>query len=140
MSSPSDRCCAVDAVQHIVPFGSDPEIHMLTKPATQGKTLLADDHPSVVEDLRAVLQPEFEVIATVGNGCSLITGGNVHARCDRHRHRDVGDAWNYGRGRDPAASLGNTNQETPDGTPVSDLIMPDECRGGRSPKVFGSQN
>ena len=77
MSSPSDRCCAVGAVQHIVPFGSDPEIHMLTKPAKQAKILLADDHPSVVEDLRAVLQPEFEVIATFGNSCSLITAGET---------------------------------------------------------------
>lgn len=49
MSSPSDRCCAVDSVQHIVPFGSDPEIHMLTKPAKQGKILLADDHPWVLK-------------------------------------------------------------------------------------------
>jgi DNA-binding NarL/FixJ family response regulator len=39
--------------------------------------LLADDHPSVVEDLRAVLQPEFEVIATVGNGCSLNTAAET---------------------------------------------------------------
>jgi DNA-binding NarL/FixJ family response regulator len=77
MSSPSDRCCAVDAVQHIVPFGFDPEIHMLTKPAKQGKILLADDHPSVVEDPRAVPQPEFEVIATVGNGCSLIAAAEM---------------------------------------------------------------
>jgi hypothetical protein len=37
MSSPSDRCCAVEAVQHIVPFGSDPEIHMLTKPRSRQK-------------------------------------------------------------------------------------------------------
>lgn len=55
MSSPSDRCCAVDSVQHIVPFGSDPEIHMLTKPAKQGKILLADDHPWVLNKLPSVM-------------------------------------------------------------------------------------
>lgn len=30
-----------------------------------------------VEDLRAVLQPEFEVIATVGNDCSLIAAAEM---------------------------------------------------------------
>ena len=33
---------------------------------------MADDHPAVVKDLCAVLQPEFDVIATVENGVALL--------------------------------------------------------------------
>jgi len=33
---------------------------------------LADDHPAVLKDLCAVLQPEFDVIATVENGVALL--------------------------------------------------------------------
>jgi DNA-binding NarL/FixJ family response regulator len=36
------------------------------------RVLLADDHPAVAEQLRGVLEPEFEVIATVGDGHALI--------------------------------------------------------------------
>ncbi|MGZ9188214.1 MAG: response regulator [Candidatus Binatia bacterium] len=38
----------------------------------RARVLLADDHPAVVKDLSAVLQPEFDVIATVDNGAALI--------------------------------------------------------------------
>jgi len=38
----------------------------------RARVLLADDHPAVVKDLCAVLQPEFDVIATVENGVALL--------------------------------------------------------------------
>jgi DNA-binding NarL/FixJ family response regulator len=40
---------------------------------TRVRVLLADDHAAVAEQLRGVLEPEFEVVATVGDGLSLIT-------------------------------------------------------------------
>jgi DNA-binding NarL/FixJ family response regulator len=36
------------------------------------RVLVADDHPAVAEGLRAVLEPEFDVIATVGDGHALV--------------------------------------------------------------------
>ncbi|MCI0356753.1 MAG: response regulator transcription factor, partial [Acidobacteria bacterium] len=36
------------------------------------RVLLADDHAAVVEQLRSVLEPEFEVVATVGDGHALL--------------------------------------------------------------------
>jgi DNA-binding NarL/FixJ family response regulator len=36
------------------------------------RVLVADDHLAVVECLRAVLEPEFNVIATVGDGNALV--------------------------------------------------------------------
>jgi DNA-binding NarL/FixJ family response regulator len=43
------------------------------KKNTRARVLLADDHPAVAEDLRALLEPEFDVIATVGDGYGLMT-------------------------------------------------------------------
>jgi DNA-binding NarL/FixJ family response regulator len=39
---------------------------------TRARVILADDHPEVVEDLRALVESEFEVVATVGNGNALV--------------------------------------------------------------------
>ena len=36
------------------------------------RVLVADDHPAVAAGLRAVLEPEFDVIATVGDGNALV--------------------------------------------------------------------
>jgi DNA-binding NarL/FixJ family response regulator len=36
------------------------------------RVLVADDHPAVAESLRAVLEPEFDVIAIVGDGNALV--------------------------------------------------------------------
>jgi DNA-binding NarL/FixJ family response regulator len=36
------------------------------------RVLVADDHPAVAEGLRAVLEPEFDVIATVDDGHALV--------------------------------------------------------------------
>ena len=36
------------------------------------RVLLADDHPAVVRDLSAVLQPEFDISATVEIGAALL--------------------------------------------------------------------
>ena len=36
------------------------------------RVLLAEDHPSVAEQLRGVLEPEFEVVATVSDGLALV--------------------------------------------------------------------
>ena len=43
-----------------------------SKTGRRARVLLADDHPAVVKDLCAVLQPEFDVIATVENGVALL--------------------------------------------------------------------
>ena len=43
-----------------------------SKKGQRARVLLADDHPAVVKDLCAVLQPEFDVIATVANGVALL--------------------------------------------------------------------
>ena len=47
------------------------------KENTCARVLLADDHPSVAKDLRAVLEPEFDVIATVGDGYGLVTAAET---------------------------------------------------------------
>ena len=36
------------------------------------RIILADDHPQVVTELRAVLEEEFDVVATVGDGNALV--------------------------------------------------------------------
>ena len=38
----------------------------------RARVLLADDHPEVLQYLRAVVEREFEVVATVGDGHALI--------------------------------------------------------------------
>ena len=38
----------------------------------RARVLLADDHPAVAKELCALLQPEFDVIATVGDGDALL--------------------------------------------------------------------
>jgi DNA-binding NarL/FixJ family response regulator len=43
----------------------------------RGRVLLAEDHPAVAEDLRAVLEPEFDVIATVGDGYGLVAAADT---------------------------------------------------------------
>ena len=45
----------------------------------RARVILADDHPGVVEDLRAVLEPEFEVVATVGDGNALVAAAETLA-------------------------------------------------------------
>jgi DNA-binding NarL/FixJ family response regulator len=39
--------------------------------------LLADDHAAVVEQLRGVLEPEFEVAAVVGDGRALVEAADA---------------------------------------------------------------
>jgi DNA-binding NarL/FixJ family response regulator len=51
---------------------------MLNRKANTGaRVLLADDHPAVAEDLRAVLELEFDVIATVSDGYGLVAAANT---------------------------------------------------------------
>lgn len=38
----------------------------------RARIILADDHPEVVTELRAVLEQEFDVVATVGDGNALV--------------------------------------------------------------------
>ena len=45
----------------------------------RARVILADDHPEVVEDLRALVEPEFEVVATVGDGNALISAAEAFA-------------------------------------------------------------
>ena len=41
--------------------------------------LLADDHPAVATELYALLEPEFDVIATVGDGDALLAAAHALA-------------------------------------------------------------
>jgi DNA-binding NarL/FixJ family response regulator len=41
------------------------------------RVLVADDHPAVAAGLRAVLEPEFDVIATVGDGHALVAAATT---------------------------------------------------------------
>jgi len=43
----------------------------------RARVLLADDHPAVIKDLCALLQPEFDVIATVEDGNALIASAEA---------------------------------------------------------------
>ena len=45
----------------------------------RARVLLADDHPEVIEYLRAVVEREFEVIATVGDGHALVAAAEALA-------------------------------------------------------------
>lgn len=45
----------------------------------RARVLLADDHPKVVADLRALVEPEFEVVATVGDGHALVAAAETFA-------------------------------------------------------------
>ena len=47
------------------------------KKARRARILLADDHPVVVKDLCALLQPEFEIVATVGDGNALVAAAEA---------------------------------------------------------------
>jgi DNA-binding NarL/FixJ family response regulator len=42
------------------------------------RVLLADDHPILAEGLRALLEPEFEVVAVVADGRELLAAANKH--------------------------------------------------------------
>jgi len=43
----------------------------------RARVILADDHPEVVEDIRALVEPEFEVVATVGDGNALVAAAET---------------------------------------------------------------
>src|SRR5262245_3417079 len=43
----------------------------------RARVLLAEDHPAVAEDLRALLALEFDVIATVGDGDGLVAAADT---------------------------------------------------------------
>ena len=47
------------------------------KKARRARIVLADDHPAVVKDLCAVLEPEFEIVATVGDGNALVAAAEA---------------------------------------------------------------
>jgi DNA-binding NarL/FixJ family response regulator len=49
------------------------------KEKNRARVLLADDHPAVVEDLRGLMEPEFEVVATVGDGHALVAAAETLA-------------------------------------------------------------
>ena len=49
------------------------------KEEIRARVLLADDHPAVIESLRAVVEPEFEVVATVGDGNALVAAAEALA-------------------------------------------------------------
>jgi DNA-binding NarL/FixJ family response regulator len=38
----------------------------------RARVILADDHPDVVESLSSLVEPEFDVVATVGDGNALV--------------------------------------------------------------------
>lgn len=39
----------------------------------QARIIIADDHPGVLEDIRDLLEPEFDVVRTVGDGDLLVS-------------------------------------------------------------------
>jgi DNA-binding NarL/FixJ family response regulator len=41
------------------------------------RVLLADDHAAIADQLRAVLEPEFEVIAIIGDGDTLLAAAET---------------------------------------------------------------
>src|SRR5262249_61452918 len=43
----------------------------------RARVILADDHPEVVEDIRALVEPEFDVVATVGDGNALVSAAET---------------------------------------------------------------
>ena len=43
----------------------------------RARVVLADDHPEILEDLRALVEREFEVIATVGDGHALVAAAEA---------------------------------------------------------------
>jgi DNA-binding NarL/FixJ family response regulator len=45
----------------------------------RARVLLADDHPEVVQDLRALVEAEFEVVGTVGDGNALVAAAEALA-------------------------------------------------------------
>jgi len=45
----------------------------------RARVLLADDHAAVAEHLRAVLEPDFDVIAIVGDGDALLAAADTLA-------------------------------------------------------------
>ena len=49
------------------------------KEKIRARVILADDHPEVIEGLRALVAPEFDVVATVGDGNALIAAAEALA-------------------------------------------------------------
>ena len=45
---------------------------LVSEEKKRARVVLADDHPEVIESLRALVEPEFDVVATVGDGNALI--------------------------------------------------------------------
>ena len=43
----------------------------------RARVLLADDHPNVAEELRRLLEPEFEVVAVVADGDALLREAEI---------------------------------------------------------------
>jgi DNA-binding NarL/FixJ family response regulator len=43
----------------------------------RARVLLADDHADVAEQLRDILEPEFEVVATVNDGAALLSAADA---------------------------------------------------------------
>ena len=50
-----------------------------SKKGKRARVLLADDHPAVAKELCALLQTEFDVIATVGDGEALLAAAHALA-------------------------------------------------------------
>lgn len=41
------------------------------------RVLLADDHEAILDDIRELLEPEFEVVGMVGDGQSLLSAADI---------------------------------------------------------------
>ena len=44
----------------------------LPQPIERPRVLLADDHPVVLEEIRSILAPNYEIVETVADGCALV--------------------------------------------------------------------
>jgi DNA-binding NarL/FixJ family response regulator len=59
-----------------------PELPMMSIPEgccspARARVLLADDHADVAEQLRAILESDFDVVATVGDGAALLAAADA---------------------------------------------------------------
>jgi CheY-like chemotaxis protein len=59
------------------------------------RLLLADDHTLLLEGIRLLLEPEFDLVGSVEDGQALLTARKgFEARCNPSRHIHAAFEWN----------------------------------------------
>ena len=75
------------------------------------RVVLAEDHARIAEQLRALLEPEFDVVATVADGHALLRAADdAPSRRGRHGHRDARSRRHRGDGGAPRATSGHAGR------------------------------